>query len=627
MSSFSSEIQNALKTPTSASYHMPDVHRDVREASIAVILDTEAEATGQAAKTKVDSGCTFTDTKFQESCSLMPRGSVQKLLQITGAGSAASLALSTTSLTPSGHNSGHKVKQIMGVEVPVDEAAPASRRATQEISPLTDSSSSSIYSQDRGRTVSEADTESRHELEQQWTPGTTVTLSSHLEAQGFRRSASAAPSAVPASLHIVKTKDRSMFCPNLSPLTEPSSPTTNNYSHTNGAFRQDLYHATVSELAIKSSSSSSAYSISSSNSDRQDGRNFSQPGVSIVQLPKRQPSLTNRTYQSKTRFAPQLSKLDTLNAKRYNAPVKTPYPLPMSGFESADHGSASLERHYDSDGSYNTTTERPSLMDRITRHASSPLSPTSPLIPAAEATARAAPRSHASALPSPRVLQPPALLKHRKVKSQDVPQNHVFTVSNTSPDYPAPIGRPAADTPATTNRRATDRPQTYRGQPRRTASPMPPHHRGPTSHTIVPFIPPPNPYRSDIPPPAPRQPRPSVAEAAVKSLSTWAGRTASRLGQARQAAGILRTRSERRRSKLKSNIRVVGRGVVVTGAVPMVADARARGRETAGGGAVAGAIQVGGPAFDRYSPDKAAGKARGAGRAAADAVAETKCWI
>lgn len=677
MSSFSTEIQDAFKTPTRASHHLPDAHRDVREASIAVMLDTEAEATERAAKIKVDSGYAFTESHVRDCHSPMPTGSVQKLLRVTGAGSAASLALSNTSLTPSGHNSERKIKQIMGLDIPLDEAAPCCHRPAQEISPLTsDSRSSSIYSQDQGGTVSEADTEPRQELEHLSTPDTSIGLSSNLEPQGLRRSASPAFSAVPASLHIVKTMDRSTFRPNLSPLAEPSSPTKNNYSHANGAFRQDLYHATVSELAGRSTSSSSAYSVKSSNSDRQDGGTFSHPGINIVHLSKRQPGFAHRSYQSKMRFAPQLSKLDTLNASRYNAPVKTPYPLPMSELEFAGHGTTSPLRDYDNDGSLKTTIKRPSLMDRIIRHASSPLSPTGPFTTAAETTAKPAPTTHASALPSPGGLQPPPLLKHRKARSQDIRESHAPTVSRISTNnHPAPIGRTAAvgAVPAPTSRRATAASQNYPAQPRsgiasrafqqqHHPAPHPPTSRRASRPTTTP-----DPFPAPFAPPPPTDHRraktPSpAAHAAVRTLSAWAGRTAR---QAASAGLLRRTRSERRRSKLKSNIRVmvVGRGSgspgesggeKERGAGAGVGDSRGtrvvaaeqpaggargryhpgrrgRGEEAVRGGRGQGAAAAGGGGavgggrpFERYTPEKAAENVRGLERAAA---AETKVWI
>lgn len=635
ISSFSKEIQNALRTPTSADYHMPEVQRDVREASIAVILDTDSVAPRQ--EYKVDSGYTFTETPIQETHSLMPTGSVQKLLQITGAGSAASLALTNTSLTPSGHNSTHKIKQIMGFEVPLD-GSQGSRGAAHEISPLTsESCSSSIYSQDRDGAVSEADTDAGLGRERLSTPETSVTLSSHLDAPGFWRPASAAPSAVPASLHIVKTRDRRTFSPGLSPLTEPSSPTTNNYSHANGAFKQDMYHTTVSELA-QSTSSSSAYSVTSGSSER---------GLYIGEVPARQPSFSNRRYQSKTRFAPQLSKINTLNPTKYNAPVKTPYPLPPSRFEFDDDDTTPTQKDYDSDVSPRTTSSRPSLMDRIIRRASSPLSPTSHCTPAFEPTTEPTRRTHASALH----LKPPPLLKHRKVRSQDTPRNDTHALSNISTNHRV-----------STSKTVTPTPQNYTAPVNRTAIPTAQPTRRTSTPTPSPFVPPPNHNRSRIPPPVPpRGPpphlpkqhasKPSLAESTFTHLSVWAGRTAERLEAARQAAGI-RTRSERRRHRLKGNIKVIGPGKLQPGTPPLVVSKHppppAAVRPGAGGGEVkvgrasdkyshaqtravpeagraAAASSVERKAFEKYAPEKTAEKARG--REEAAAAAGVKVWI
>ncbi|KAB5580082.1 hypothetical protein GE09DRAFT_424481 [Coniochaeta sp. 2T2.1] len=150
MSRFSTDIKNALRTPTNVNYHVPpELRTDAREASIAVVLEEahNAEAASPVKReAKVDSGCTFTEGQGPDSHSLLPTGSVQ---QRTGAGSSASLAQSNTSQTAYPHKSAHKVKQVMGVDVPVDESY-GSRGPAREVSPLSPEShsSSSVYSQD-----------------------------------------------------------------------------------------------------------------------------------------------------------------------------------------------------------------------------------------------------------------------------------------------------------------------------------------------------------------------------------------------------------------------------------------------------------------------------------------------
>ncbi|OIW34899.1 hypothetical protein CONLIGDRAFT_29878 [Coniochaeta ligniaria NRRL 30616] len=563
ISSFSAEIQNAFRTPSSVDYNIPEVKPEIREASIAVILDRDPVITEHGVK--VDSGYTFTETPVQDFHSLLPKGSVQKLLQITGAGSAASLSLSNTSLTPSGHNPSHKIKQIMGLEIPHDECR-SSRGPDREISPLTlESRGSSIYSQDQEDIVSVSDIDSP-EREQLSTPETSVTISNHLERSGFWSPASVAPSAIPASLHIVKINDRNTFG-GLAPMEEPASPTTNNYSHANGTFRHDLYHATVAELA-QSASSSSAYSQTSGNSDSGESTNFSYPGTYVGQTIQRHPSFANRTYQSKVRIAPPPSKLDTLRATRYNAPVKTPYPLPLSRFEFDDDDQTPTQRDYDSDILSKTSSRHPSLIDRIIRRTSITLSPTSQPTPGPELTPNTAIYSPASpAISSPQYLKPPPPLKHRSFKSHDNLRSHT-TFSKTSTNSTAP-----------TSRTATPR------LPTRTRPPPVPPRGPPSPFTRL------NPVYTA---------KPSLAEAAAKNLSAWAERTAERIEQARQAAGI-RTRSERRREKIKRKIMVMGPGKLEADPAPVVVGSGS-GKYVADGGAAPVGVSRG---FVGYSDERA----------------------
>lgn len=540
ISSFSTEIQDAFRTPTKSgfNYHMPEAKQDLRETSIATILETDSNTTKQGAK--VDSGYAFTEGPVQEIRPLLPAGSLQKLLQITGAGSTSSLALTNTSTTPSGHNPAHKLRQIMGLEIPLDETNRPHGPA-QEVSPLTlESDSSSIYSQYQEDTVSEPEIDS-YGREQLSSPGTSVTLRSSSEPQTFLRCPSVAASAVPASLHIVKEKDRNTFGRPLTTVDEPASPTTNNYSHANGAYRQDLYHATVAEIA-QSTSSSFTDSQPGGNSDYRESTNFSYPGTYIGQSAPRQSSFSNRTYQSKVRIAPPLGKLDTLSATRYNAPVKTPYPLPPSRFEFDDDDQTPTQRDYDSGISPNMSTPRPSRISHTLRRVSSPLSPSDQSTPAFELTPR--PFAHPPVTASPLRLQPPAPLKQRVVKSHDNLRSVAsMASSNTSAGYtpPTSITTPyhSQSYAASTNSVATTFPHSRRGPP-----PVP--SRGPP----LPFTRSASPEYSS---------KPSLAGAAAKNFVAWAGRTAERLEQARQAAGI-QTRSERRRARLKSKITVMSSG-------------------------------------------------------------------
>jgi hypothetical protein len=583
ISSFSTEIQNAFRTPSNVNYQIPEVEQDLRGASIAVILDTDSDTTEQGPK--IDNGDIFTEAAVQDVHSLLPTGSVQKLLQITGAGSAASLALTNTSVTPSGHNPAHKVKQIMGVEVPLDESH-GSRPSAQQISPLTlKSRSSSIYSQDQGDAVSELDIAS-HEREQLSAPETSVTVSNHIGQPGFWSPGSVAPSAVPASLHIVKTDDRNTFGQGLAPLSEPASPTTNNYSYANGAFRQDLYHATVAELA--QSTYSSACSQTSGNSDQHESTDFSDPGIYSGQPAQRESSFSNRSYRSKVRIGPPLRKLDTLIATRYNSPIKTPYPLGRSKFDFDDDDHTPTQKDYDSGVSPKTPTTRPSLIDRIIRRTPSSLSPADQFMPPPELTPTAV--FTPSGIPSPLHLKPPPRLEHRPVKSHDSLRSHTPTVfANASTIYTPP-----------TSRTVNSLHQDYTAQGSRPATPI--AH----THTRPPPIPPRNP-----PPPSTRltnpdsASRPSLAEAAAKNLAAWAERTAERLEQARQAAGI-RTRSERRRARLKSKITVMGPGRLVAAPAPdseleRHSDERATPRARKAGSAPL----VVGRGFEKYSDERA----------------------
>lgn len=556
ISSFSIEVQNAFRTPTSAGYHIPEVNPYLRESSIAVTLGTDSDTTGQVAEG--ERGHTFTETRAQDIHSLIPPGSVQKVLQITGAGSVASLALTNTSLTPSGHNSTRKIRQMMGVEVYSDESHRA-RSPAQNVSPLTiKSCSSSIYSQDQDDTVSELDDIVSHEREQFSTPEISGTLRNHLEPASFWRPSSLATSAVPASLHIVKTKDSTTVGQDHGSLNQPASSTTNNYSHANGAFKQDLYHVTVTELA--QSTSSFAYSQASGNSDRQERTNLSHPGIYIGQPPQIQTGFSNRSYQSKVRIAPPLSKLDTLSATRYNAPVKTPYPLPVGKYEFDDDDHTPTQNDYDSGFSPTTAAKRPSLMTRIIRHTSSPLSPVNQSTPAPELTPSF--RAHTSTLLSPGPLKAPPLLKHRPVKSQEILASHNTTVfPDTSTNYTASTSRTGAhlsqDCTAPVSRTATPMPQNYNNPTINGATPIPvaPSQNRTRSPPVPPRCPPSLLHTQPIKPK--HTSKPSLAEAAARNLAAWAGKTVERIEQAREAAGI-RTRSQRRRSKLKSKITLMG---------------------------------------------------------------------
>ncbi|KAB5551212.1 hypothetical protein GE09DRAFT_1223016 [Coniochaeta sp. 2T2.1] len=562
VSRFSTEIKNALRTPTNFNYHVPpELRPDAREASIAVVLQEahNAEAAYPVKReAKVDSGCTFTEGQGPDSHSLLPTGSVQKLLQITGAGSSASLALSNTSQTAYSHKSARKVKQVMGVDVPVDESY-GSGGPAREVSPLSPEShsSSSVYSQDSDG--SEART----------TQVTATAVSKSFVPPSFWQA-----SPVPASLHIVKTKARNTFGRPLAPVDE-SALTTNNYSHTNGAFKKDLYHASVSEMA-QSTSSSSANSQTSTSSDHdENSTTSSHPDAGTV--PERQPSFSNRSYQSRVRIAPPLKKLDTQSATQFNAPVKTPYPLPSSKFEFDDEDDditpTQRDYDYDSDVSPKTAIRRPSLTSRLARRISSSFSPTQPVSELASLppVISGATSFHPSAMPSPLYLVPPPTLRHRQIKSQDssLRSRPTTVFSNAaSTNYTAPTSRNVSPNP--TSRSPTPMPGKYQPASTRTATPFP-HATTTAATAATPFVPPfrthtrnksksrpkppPVPPRGPLPTPPAATSKPSLAASAFSSLSAWTAKATERIEAARQAAGIL-TPSERRRDKLKSSIRL-----------------------------------------------------------------------
>ncbi|KAK3341191.1 hypothetical protein B0T25DRAFT_333799 [Lasiosphaeria hispida] len=85
-----------------------------------------------------------------------PRSSVQKILRLT----SLKRVTSSSSSSPSGHNPGHKIKQLMGMDVGSEgharRAAPKGPKDPHiDVSPL--SNRSSLYSQDLDATISEPD--------------------------------------------------------------------------------------------------------------------------------------------------------------------------------------------------------------------------------------------------------------------------------------------------------------------------------------------------------------------------------------------------------------------------------------------------------------------------------------
>ncbi|KAK1755125.1 hypothetical protein QBC47DRAFT_446870 [Echria macrotheca] len=94
------------------------------------------------------------NTPPDELLSPQPRSSVQKILKLT---SVRPVGNSNTSSSPSGHNSPHKIKQLMGMDIGPEEKH---RRLLGEnradVSPLSNRSSS-VYSQDLDTAISETD--------------------------------------------------------------------------------------------------------------------------------------------------------------------------------------------------------------------------------------------------------------------------------------------------------------------------------------------------------------------------------------------------------------------------------------------------------------------------------------
>ncbi|KAB5580081.1 hypothetical protein GE09DRAFT_1050696 [Coniochaeta sp. 2T2.1] len=326
----------------------------------------------------------------------------------------------------------------------------------------------------------------------------------------------------------------------------------------------------------QSTSSSSANSQTSASSDHDENSTTTSHNDAAA-VPDRQSSFSNRSYQSKVRIAPALKKLDTQSATRFNAPVKTPYPLPPSKFEFDDEDDdvTPTQRDYDNDSdvSPKTAVRRPSLTSRLARRISGSFSHAQPVsdLAAPPPVTSGATSFHPSAMPSPLHLVPPPTLRHRQIKSQDssLRSRPTTVFSNAaSTNYTAPTSRNVSPNP--TSRSPTPMPGNYQPMSDRTATPFP-HATTTAATTATPFVPPfrthtrskskSKPKPPPVPPrgPSPARPaaksKPSLAASAFSSLSIWTAKATERIEAARQAAGIL-TPSERRRHKLKSSIRL-----------------------------------------------------------------------
>ncbi|KAK0731248.1 hypothetical protein B0H67DRAFT_639664 [Lasiosphaeris hirsuta] len=175
-STLSKEMNQAFATPEgSVEFGTEQLGPDNKsgwekeEAKIAVLLDKRPgtrfpsssrlpaaarRITQRTRRTKVETG--DEDVPPDDLLSPQPRSSVQKILRLT----SLKRVTSSSSSSPSGHNPGHKIKQLMGMDVGSEGH---SRRAIPrgpkdphvDVSPL--SNRSSLYSQGLDATISEPD--------------------------------------------------------------------------------------------------------------------------------------------------------------------------------------------------------------------------------------------------------------------------------------------------------------------------------------------------------------------------------------------------------------------------------------------------------------------------------------
>lgn len=264
-STFSSEVNKAFRTPKdSVDYH--DTNLDwLREADIAVILDTQVTNMNPQPKPQMELEVrSIPVTPEDEILSLYPKQSVQNAPCLPSMSMPTMAVPVSSSSPPSGHDSSHKIKQLMDVDVSLDRSYLYN---VQEISPLSPTSTtSSVYSQDLEATISEPDTDIYVKLYGDFSSEARMTkFGSDTTSWDTWDIQSAIQ--VPASLNLTRSGDKHWVSQPLSKdlfqgITRQGPNQENSLDSdgfTGSSYQQDLYHSAETNLGQSTSSSSATH--------------------------------------------------------------------------------------------------------------------------------------------------------------------------------------------------------------------------------------------------------------------------------------------------------------------------------------------------------------------------------
>ncbi|KAK3394249.1 hypothetical protein B0H63DRAFT_460427 [Podospora didyma] len=275
-SNLSKEINQAFETPegsldSDVDHKVEPDHNiidwDREEAKVSVILDKHSrQCSGSAPRAikrpqqrKSEIAIDIPNTPPDDILSPQPRSSVQKILRLTSLKPRMSRSSCSA---PSGHNPDHKIKQLTGLDVSSSEPYCRSRE-TAPVSPMSDKSS--IFSSGDGTGTSEANSLDLNINQTSKGFSSDPTLN-YLNPRQLERISSEPPVRALSPLGRLprgdNNGDKTQSSPR--PTTKSSAAVSSKYENSawfrgthetsqekECGYRQDLYHATASQLARK----------------------------------------------------------------------------------------------------------------------------------------------------------------------------------------------------------------------------------------------------------------------------------------------------------------------------------------------------------------------------------------
>ncbi|ROW11630.1 hypothetical protein VMCG_01358 [Cytospora schulzeri] len=376
-SSFSSQVNNAFRTPTHSIDNRQlgrDWKRDFNDETS--IWDDRVGAGHSWNIPKIDVN-NIPTTPPDEILSPQPKQCVQKILKLTGKISPTASVSSVDS--PTLHNSQQKIKQLTGLDVGLggtNHNQLHSLHALQDdVSPI--SLSSSMYSQDGLETaISELEKESSEYsyryMDDEFNEVTTPLSPPNFKALSTRplSTAPVSPTSTPAALRLSDFRGGN-HTEILSQLDEPqhhqdSGAEWASYRESSPSDRViDLYHSTTNDIAKGSAPplgtkySAAAWSPPPAAAERRSvlwgskpseifqrsrlnlSSSSSLPPAAVDSRPSKTDSFSDRRASSRNRVPPPLEQArEAPKPGRNTLPQRTPYPLPspslMSAFDEDD---------------------------------------------------------------------------------------------------------------------------------------------------------------------------------------------------------------------------------------------------------------------------------------------------